>query len=81
MDMVYQRAYCSIGLFDSVIMSQDHLDAAASVIHWGMNKNNCENQLWYASPARSYSEVASKAAQNLIEFLAVHSIMYSKLFV
>jgi hypothetical protein len=69
MDIVYQRAYCSVGLFDSIVVSQGHLDAAASVLDWGMNKENRRGQLWYPLPARSYSEVASKTAQNLIEFL------------
>ena len=35
MDMVYQRAYATVGLFESILRHQNYLDAAASVLHWG----------------------------------------------
>lgn len=37
MDMVYQRAWTSAGLLESVLHHQSYLNAAASVLHWGMN--------------------------------------------
>lgn len=36
MDMVYQRAYHSAGLFGSVLHHQSYLNAVASFLHWGM---------------------------------------------
>jgi hypothetical protein len=61
MDMVYQRASVSVGLFDSVVRDQRHLDAVASVFYRGMH----DGKLLYREPDLSYSTIT----RDLIAFL------------
>ncbi|KFZ11681.1 hypothetical protein V502_07464 [Pseudogymnoascus sp. VKM F-4520 (FW-2644)] len=39
MDIVYQRAQCTIGLFESVIQEQIQLDVVAAMMDWGRSRN------------------------------------------
>ena len=61
MDMVYQRAYCSLGLFESVLHHQSYLNAIASVLDWGMN----DGRLLTKPPGLSRQAVA----RDLVSFL------------
>lgn len=60
MDMVYQRAYCSAGLFESVLHHQSYLNTVASVLDWGMS-----GELLTKPPGLSPNTVA----RDLVSFL------------
>jgi hypothetical protein len=66
MDMLYQRAQLTVGLLESTIQTQVHLDAIASVLYWGVRKQKDPKAVFCATKTR---HVLQQFYLNLLEFL------------
>jgi Heterokaryon incompatibility protein (HET) len=67
MDMVYQRAHLTFGLFQSVIQEQGQLDAAASILDWALTKDPSKCRL---TQLPRYVPLLAKHLMDFLELFA-----------